>query len=200
MTTTTTAGRASRRVMLTAEHGSVKLGDQIIPGVYQGMSVSGEIRIKEEEAPGKSGKYKQALGWEDCAISLTLKLPNDYESTPYEKLKKLVALFRKADKGAKPEVYQITNPVIDAWGIKKVVFKSLRVDDPPDVDYIRGTLEFEEWESPMVQIEARAVKGPLQDRTVSLPTVEPNSSEVEEWQKRPKTPDYQDTIEVPDDD
>ncbi len=193
------------RVEITGDYGEIKLGGELVPGIYQGMSISGDVNIKEEEAPGASKKYKQALGWEDMTVSLSLILQNDDQSTPYEKLKKLTALFRKTDKAAKPEVYRIVNQHTAAYGLDRVLIKSIRSDDPPSADYIKVSIEMVEWESPMVKIEARAVQGPVMGRTDGMPdgtggVTSPGSSEVEGWQQRPTDDPYKDTIEVPDDD
>lgn len=182
------------RVEITNDFGEVKLDGKLVPGVFQGMSITGEVRIKEEEAQGQSGKYKQALGWEDLVVMLTLLLPNDDTSTPYDKLQEVVQLFRRTDKAAKPQVYRIVNRHTAAWGLDKVLVKDLKSDDPNNVDYIKVTLTLVEWESPLVKVEARAVQGPTIDRTAV------NMDEVEQWQYRPVSETYKDTIEVPDDD
>lgn len=188
------------RVEIDKEYGKVMLSGQLLPGEYQGMDVSGAVRINEEEAPGRSGKLKQATGYEDCTVTLSLLLKNDDQSSPYEKLKELVRFFRKTDKTAKPEVYTIVSHLTDAWGLDDVVFKDLKTSDPRDGDVIRASLEFVEWQSPLVAIEAKAVQGPIVDRTATIPSVSGNT-DVEEWKKRPTdSGTYQDTIEVPDDD
>lgn len=188
------------RVEIGSEYGEIKLGDQLIQGIYQGMSISGEVMIKEEETPARSGKLKQALGWEDIQVTLNILLKNDEESTPHEKLKRIVALFRKTDKAAKPEVYKIVSRMTDAWGLDKVIIRDIKSDDASNSDTLKVTLNFEEWESPLVKIEARAVQTPTVDRTGSMPSLPSSSSEVDEWQKRPTADTYQDEIVVPDDD
>lgn len=187
------------RISITGDYGQIKLDGTLLPGIYRGMSVSGSVRIKEEEAPGQSSKFKQALGWDDLQVDITLILQNDEESTPDEKLKAVVQAFRKTDKSAKPIAYRITNKHTAAWGLDKVLIKDLRSEDPPDVDNIRVTLSLVEWESPLVKLEARAVQAPTMDRTVSMPSGSGNS-EIEDWQKAPDEETYKDKIEVPDDD
>lgn len=187
------------RITITDDYGQIKLDDTLLPGIYRGMNVSGSVRIKEEEAPGQSSKFKQALGWDDLQVDISLILPNDEESTPDEKLKQVVQTFRKTDKSAKPIAYRITNKHTVAWGLDKVLIKDLRSDDPPDVDYIKVTLSLVEWESPLVKLETRAVQAPMMDRTVNMPSGS-GSSDIEDWQKVPDEGTYQDKIEVPDDD
>lgn len=185
------------RVEITGDYGEVKLDGKLLPGIFQGMSVTGEVRIKEEEAQGQSGKYKQALGWEDLSVTFTILLPNDDESTPYDKLQALVQVFRETDKVAKPEVYRIVNRHTAAWGLDKVLVKELKTDDPANADFIRATLTLVEWESPLVKVEARAVQSPAVDRTATLP---PGLSDIKIWQQQPSNGSYKDVIEVPDDD
>lgn len=187
------------RVEITNDFGEIKLDGKLIPGIFQGISIAGEVRIKEEEAQGQSGKYKQALGWEDLVVTLAILLPNDDDSTPYDKLQELVQLFRTTDKTAKPQVYRIVNRHTAAWGLDKVLIKDLKSDDPTNIDYIKATLTLVEWESPLVKVEARAVQAPTVDRTATMPTGT-KLSEVQRWQQRPTADSYKDTIEVPDDD
>ena len=185
------------RINITKDFGEIRLDNKLLPGIYQGMSITGEVRIKEEEAQGQSGKYKQALGYEDLGVDITLILPNDENSTPYEKLAEVVEVFRKTDKAAKPVSYKIVNKHTAAYKLDKVLVKNIKSEDPPNVDYIRVTLSLVEWQSPMVKIEARAVQAPTIDRTENMPT---GNSDVEDWQKTPDEGTYQDTIDVPDDD
>lgn len=185
------------RLEISNEYGIVKLGDKEIAGVYAGFAVNGKVRVSEEDVAGYSGKLKQANGYEDLTATLSLTLNNDDHSSPYDKLMELVGLFRKTDKTAKPEIYNIVSKLTEAWGLDKVLFEELRTTDPPEGDVIHAVLEFVEWQSPLVTIESRAVQGPIVDRTSSIPTIsEPYSS----WQNAPSAGTYQDTVEVPDDD
>lgn len=183
------------RLEITNEYGDMKLGDKKIPGVFGGLAVNGKVRISEEEVPGQSGKLKQANGYEDLTMTLSLTLENDENTSPYDKLQVIVGLFRKTDKKAKPEVYNVVNKLTAAWGLDRVLFQELKTTDPPSADIIHAVLEFVEWQSPLVAIESKAVKGPKVDRTSSIPTVK-----YPDWQNTPKDGEYKDKIEVPDDD
>lgn len=91
-------------------------------------------------------------------------IQNDDRSTPYQKLQEVVALFRSMDKSAKPQIYSIVNEHTAAFGIDRVLFKGIRTNEDNRKDYITATLDFIEWEPPVVKIEERAVRGKVKSR------------------------------------
>lgn len=185
------------RLKITHEYGEMKLGNKMIPGVFNGLAINGKVRISEKEMPGVSGKMKQADGYEDLTMTLTIILNNDESSSPYDKLAELVGMFRKMDRTAKPEVYNVVNQMTAAWGLDQILFEELKTTDPPEGDLVHATLEFVEWQSPLVAIESRSVKGPVIDRTSTIPTV--NEPNLDSWQTAPDEGERKESTTVPDD-
>ncbi len=158
------------RKIITSAAGEVKLGDKLLPGVYQQMDVDGELRIDEKDVPGSSGSRKQPIGFEDAVVTLTLRLLTDEQSDCYEKVAELVRIFKAVDGTAKPFTYRIVNRLLDAWGIKEVHFKALRTPDKNKSDSIRAELVFVEYRPALVSAEAKAATPPLKSRVVLPPS------------------------------
>jgi hypothetical protein len=146
--------------VITAEAGEIKLGDTLLPGVFQSMQVSGKLRIDEKKVPGSSGKRKQPLGYEDAAVSLSLKLLTDEKSTCYEKAGELTRLFQNVDNKAKPYVYRIVNRHLSKWNIREVLFEELRLSEDNRTDVISASLNFAEYKPALVAAEAKAARPP----------------------------------------
>ncbi len=152
------------RIEITDASGQIKLNDSFIPGIFQKLSIDNEVKYDQKAVSGSSGSKKQAVGFEDATVSVTYILQNDDQSTPYQKLQEVVALFRSMDKSAKPQIYNIVNEHTAAFGIDRVLFKGLRTNEDNRKDYITATLDFIEWEPPVVKIEERAVRGKVKSR------------------------------------
>lgn len=166
------------RIEITDASGQIKLNDSFIPGVFQKLSIDNEVKYDQKSVSGSSGTKKQAVGFEDATVSVTYLLQNDEQSTPYQKLQELVALFRSMDKSAKPQIYNIVNEHTAAFGIDRVLFKGIRTNEDNRKDYITATLDFIEWEPPVVKIEERAVRGKVKSRKKL------NAADLKKYQKQ----------------
>lgn len=144
------------RQVITADFGTVKLGDRELPGIFTRLSIRGQIRTDSVFVPGASGKSLQPLGFEPASVSLSIRLVNDARSTPYEKLAMLTAIFYATDDEAKPRVYRIVNKHTRAWNIRDVVFRELQSDEDNASDIIDVVLQFEEYRPVVIEKEARA--------------------------------------------
>lgn len=144
------------RQIITDDFGQMKLDSKLLPGTFEAMEITGDIVIDEVEVPGQSGKAKQAMGFGDAVISLKLRLPTDDESTAYEKLEQLNAIFQAVDAQAKPYVYRIVNKHTAARKVNQVIFKTLRSSEDNRSDLIKAELEFTEYRPIVVKKEAMA--------------------------------------------
>ena len=145
---------------LTFDDGKVSLGGWVIPGILMDQSVRGQVRFDRTEQEGAgSGKTKIAMGWEDADICLQVDLLTDDESTCYEKLTQLNAVFVGADNKARPQVYAVVNAHLMARGIRQVVFSGLDSSETEDEDIISCSLAFTEEKPAVVESEKRVVAG-----------------------------------------
>lgn len=140
------------------ELGQVKLGDKVVPGLYQSMEVEGKLKVDGVKRSGKSGAGKLPEGWEDMKVRLVLSLVPDREDEAYpeDDLAALAGLFQGADKQAKPFVYSIVHPVLNAMNLREVLFSGLRVSDQQGTNTVQVELELEEFKPVAVAREGRA--------------------------------------------
>jgi hypothetical protein len=144
---------------LSIEDGEVFVGKVLLPGVFISMRVNAGVRFDKAERDHMSGKNKTPKGWEDADIQLSLDLLCDEAGTCYDKLKAINAMFKAADKGANPKVYQVTNHHMRSRGISKVVFSGLETNEDDMSDVIRATLTFSEHLPGVVKREKRVNAG-----------------------------------------
>ena len=140
--------------MLTFSHGEVRLGSKLVPGILKSLNVRGAVVFDEAERDGLSGKTKTPKGWDDSAITLTVELLTD-ETTCYDKLAALDALFRGHDTAANPRVLDVANAHVSARGVERVVFAGLDSSESDRDDVILATLRFSEHRPPIIRAEKR---------------------------------------------
>jgi hypothetical protein len=142
--------------LLTFEHGEIRLGDTLVPGVLQRLSVGGRVRYDEAQQDGLSGKTKTPMGWEDSEVSISLLLLTDDDSDCFDKLAELNRLFKGHDNAANPRVLRVANPHLAARDVDQVVFDSLDSSEGNDDDTVEATLRFMEHRPPIQISEQRA--------------------------------------------
>lgn len=143
--------------LLVWEDGVVMLAGEILPGILKSQWVSSSVRFDEtKQDGGGSGKVKVAMGWEDADVSLTLELLTDDQSTCYEKLSKINAIFKGHDSGGRPGVYTVNNQLLTAMGIRQVIFAALEPMESDQDDVISCQLSFVEEGIDIQTVERRA--------------------------------------------
>ncbi len=146
--------------MVTFEDGIITLGGKELPGIMTDIRVSGSVRFDEQKLDGQSGKNKTPQGYEDCEISASLDLLTDSESTCYEKLEELNAIFRNIDDKANPVVCTAASRHLQARGIRQIVFSRLDSVESDADDYVRVSVSFVEHNPPIVRTEKDQAKSP----------------------------------------
>ena len=141
--------------VLTFSEGEVKLGGVDVPGIFSGLTIGCEVVFDEAEQDGQSGTTKTPMGWEDAAITLTMVLTTEEDSTCYDKLGQLNQTFKGYDNGGNPKVLTVANPHVSARGIDEVVFKRLESSEDNESDTIVTTLAFAEHNPAIQQVEQR---------------------------------------------
>ena len=125
------------------------------------MRVTQEVEIDEAKVPGRSGKAKQAVGYQDSEISIGLVLFSDDDGpTALEKYASLQDAFRKrGEKDSLPRAFSIQSPLTDACRIQTVLFKGLEISDAEGTDQLLVTVTLVEFEPIEARVEARGGKG-----------------------------------------
>ena len=123
--------------------GEIKLGDFILPGVFQSLSVNGEIQV-DSGGDGSSKPRKVMRGYNDKKISLSLILIEKEGSTVYQQLSAVEKVFRRENDNV-PQIYTIVHDHIVARDIDQVLFQSLSSAEDNTTNTITLTLQFEEF-------------------------------------------------------
>lgn len=159
------------RMDITNDLGQIKLGNTLLPGVYDSCEIQGGVKLDEIDVPGQSGQSTQPQGFEDATITLRLRLINDNTSSPYDKAQTIIKLFRSMDSLAKPYVYNIVNPMTRLWGIREVIFTDLRISDSNRTDIIEAEIVLREYKPAMIKKES-SVPAPAKQTTSETETVD----------------------------
>lgn len=144
------------------------------PVPHQQMAIKQAAKIDSVKIPGRSGKVKQAVGYEDTEISINLVLVDDEDKSgaviksALEQFRELQAAFRDRSEPvgevgvdvssisyAVPTIFSIQSPLTDACDIKTVLFKSLTITDTAGESTLYAQLAFTEFEPIVRQVERR---------------------------------------------
>lgn len=148
------------------------------PVPHQQMSIRQTSKIDEVRIPGRSGKQKQAVGYEDTEITIDLLLVDIEDKhanvvrSALQQFEEIQAAFRdrsqavttaKATKGGSqpgtvPTVFSIRSPLTDACGIKTVVFNSIDVSDATGDTAVHVSMSLTEFEPTTRKAEGRKKK------------------------------------------
>ena len=149
------------------------------PCPHNAMTISQAVKIDEVSVPGRSGKVKQATGYDDTNITVSIRLDDREERAapgedgPYvitisagEQLAELQAAFRdrssSSSNGAVPSqvptVFSIISRLTNLCGIKTVLFKSMDVTEFEGETHIQVTMSFTEFE-PAPRVAERKGRG-----------------------------------------
>ena len=125
------------------------------------MRVRQEVRIDEATVPGRSGKAKQAVGYQDSDITIGLELYSDDDGqTALQKYAVLQDAFRKRDDAdSLPRVFSIQSPLTDACRIQTVLFKGLEISDAEGTDQLQVAVSLTEFEPIEAAVDDRGGSG-----------------------------------------
>jgi len=125
-------------------NGIIKLGDKVLSGIFQSLSINGEILVDSNSSPTSNLPRKVMRGYKDKTISLSLLLLPTDNKTVYEHLEELELLFRD-EKNNVPKVFNIVNPHTMARNIDKVIFTGLSSSENNENNMINVSITFEEF-------------------------------------------------------
>jgi len=147
-----------------------------LPVPHQQMTVSQAIRVDESRTAGRSGKRKQASGYECATVSIAVEL-HDIEdnggvvtTSSWQQYADIQAMFRDKSAGVAdgtavrtssvtPRVYGVQSAMLDACGIATVQVKSLTCTDRAGETSLDVKIELEEYEPQVVQREKSSTGG-----------------------------------------
>lgn len=126
---------------------------------HESMTVRQAVIFDERRVPGRSGKVKQPVGYEDAEISVTLQLVDEEDAngsvvtSALEQYGALQQTFRdrsdpvgSTTARSVPTIYSISSRMTDACGITTVVFQDIDGRESPGSTDIEVTLTFKEFD------------------------------------------------------
>jgi hypothetical protein len=133
------------------------------PVPHNQMRVRQEIKIDEVDIPGRSGKVKQAVGYQDSEIEIQIALVDVEDATGVtlsvaEQFRSLQDAFRKRNQESLPRMFSISSRLTDACRIQTVLFKGLEVTDTPGANDLTITISLTEFEPIEMQVEKQALE------------------------------------------
>ncbi|WP_220084721.1 LysM peptidoglycan-binding domain-containing protein [Paenibacillus dendritiformis] len=147
------------------EDEQIKVGGVLLPGVYESMEITGDVRTDEEELKG--GKKVVNHSYNPTSIRLNMKLLNDEDGTAEDKLAKIHKVFRSSAAQKKPQTYTFVSGHAKARNVGTVMLIRLRSQDSNMNDMIDVSLEFQATEATTVSVQkVKAGSGSGQQYTV----------------------------------
>lgn len=138
--------------MIFLDDKEIKLGSKVLPGLILSIEITGDAKIEEAKVEGTKKIPRQATGYEDYKVTISLELGDSQGKTKEQKLSELENLFHPANK-SKPIPYELINKHTQLRGIKKVIFKNLSSVSDSKNDSIIVSLEFVEYERIKISVK-----------------------------------------------
>ena len=111
--------------MIVEDDKLIKINGKFLLGLITDLEIKNSAILEDLEIQGKGKKPKQATGFEDATISISLSLIDDFKGlSKEEKLLSIQNLFRQQNQKI-PNVYDVVNKHINQRGIYKVILKDL---------------------------------------------------------------------------
>lgn len=141
------------KLITTDEVGQVKVGDTILPGVFESLEITGSVKMDEVEIQGKKEKVTQAVGYENTKVRLNIALLPDTEDGDCSQAVEMIQrLFRQAPNQEKPGVFKIVSKHLIARGVDQVTFSSFKTYEDNRINKIIGMCEFTEYVPVQVKV------------------------------------------------
>ncbi|GEC88590.1 MULTISPECIES: hypothetical protein [Brevibacillus] len=119
------------------------INGQLLPAIVQKVEIDGESVTDTLEIEGKKDKIKDATGYQNKTIRLSLLIMDDEQGTYLDKIAKIEKL---AKQGKVPPVYPISDPHLLARGISKVKITNFNTKESSEKsDNITASLDMIEY-------------------------------------------------------
>jgi hypothetical protein len=136
---------------IDSNEGILKIGSppEPLPGIVESIKINDSLLMEDTEVQGRSGKVKIVQGWDDADLLISMSLIDNPGAgkTRWDYLKQITAAFKKVAGNGKPEIYTLSHPMINSWGVKQLLFTSLETTEGRTRRKITVALEFTEYDS-----------------------------------------------------
>ena len=133
--------------MIYFDDDTVKIGGVILPGIYKSMEVSQDAQVDEQDVEGSSRKPKQASGYDDAKITISLQLLDSADGTTKEEKLQLIQNIFRAQGQEKPVVHELVSTHSAIRGIMNVIIKSMSSKESNKKDEITVDLELLQYDT-----------------------------------------------------
>ncbi len=165
-------------MILSANASSLSLNGQMLPGIFDSLSVGSKLIVDAKNVEGGSGKQYQINGFDDASISFSLRII-DGDISKEAALSQITGLFKKFDSSGKPVIYTLDFPLSRAWNLQGCLFLSLDSSQNGGKQEIKANLKFAEYRPAIAKVQEQAESAASNQRQVSAPPLSPVISEKE---------------------
>lgn len=139
--------------MLYKEDRQIMLGGVTLPGALKKLEIKPSAIIEEVTVEGSSSRPKQAVGYEDCKISIELII----DDTPYNNAADAIAevrsIFRKNNSQKKPQPVEIVSAETAIFDISKVLVKEMNLKRDNKTNQYSLSLELWEYIPAVITVQ-----------------------------------------------
>lgn len=133
--------------MIYFDDDTVKIGGVILPGIYKSMEVSQDAQVDEQDVEGSSRKPKQASGYDDAKITISLQLLDSMDGMTKEGKLQIIQNIFRAQGQEKPVVHELVSTHSSIRGIMNVIVKSMSSKESNKKDEITVDLELLQYDT-----------------------------------------------------
>lgn len=142
--------------MIVEDDKLIKINGKFLLGLITDLEIKNSAILEDLEIQGKGKKPKQATGFEDATISISLSLIDDFKGlSKEEKLLSIQNLFRQQNQKI-PNVYDVVNKHINQRGIYKVILKDLSTKESNKKNEISVSISLVEYEAVKVTVKSNS--------------------------------------------
>ncbi len=150
----------------TTNIGQVKVGNTLLPGIFESLEITGRVKTDQVEIKGKETKATQAVGYEPATARLTINLLPTYEGGECSsQVRAIQQAFRESKDQEEPGVYRLVNRHVQARGIDEVVFSGLKTFEDNRSDKLLVICEFMEHVPIQVKVKEQSSSAAAQSST-----------------------------------
>ncbi|KEQ23430.1 hypothetical protein ET33_16525 [Paenibacillus tyrfis] len=136
---------------INLEDEQIKVGDTLLPGVFESMEITGDVKTDEET--GTTKKKIVNYSYNPMTIRLNMIIIPDEQRSAEDKLGEIHQVFRSSPSQTKPETYKLVSSHAQARGVGRVMLMRLRSSDKNNSDFISVTLEFQVVEVTTISVQ-----------------------------------------------
>ena len=142
--------------MIVEDDKLIKINGKFLLGLITDLEIKNSAILEDLEIQGKGKKPKQATGFEDATISISLSLIDDFKGlSKEEKLLSIQNLFRQQNQKI-PNVYDVVNKHINQRGIYKVILKDLSTKESNKKNEISVSISLVEYEAVKITVKSNS--------------------------------------------